>query len=183
MKLLEQQQQDQYRIWEQQNTDLRIQLEQAEEHERSSIEEMKKANAMAVAAEIENIKLMQGLYGIPKFLRANEYPNFSFKGKHNEGVFNEAYDRTIKRGKATGICMEYVGKYTLDDYIVLDKSNLTKVIFNACFIAYEIWINKSVNHGDLHRRNVVFDYCKPFQKTYYVGKYKFVLRNQVYKVK
>uniref|UniRef100_A0A6C0F9Y0 Protein kinase domain-containing protein n=1 Tax=viral metagenome TaxID=1070528 RepID=A0A6C0F9Y0_9ZZZZ len=132
--------------------------------------------------EINEFKKLQGLYGIPKFLYKIEYKNCNFKGKYNKGVLDRQTNKLINKGKGIGICMEYVGKYTLDDHSMLMKIDLEKILFNACFIAYEMWTIKKLNHGDLHRRNVIFDECKSFQKTYIIGKTKFTIRNQRYKV-
>ena len=149
-------------------------------YENATIEKM--VAYRSASTEIQNLKDLQGLYGIPEYLCTNKYSGVHFKGKYNQGIFDRTSNKFIKYGKAIGICMQYVGKYTLDNYTMLDSSNLMKIVFNACYIAYKMWITYNINHGDLHRCNVVFDICKPFQKTYYIGQYKYVLRNQIYKV-
>lgn len=120
---------------------------------------------------------MKGTYGIPIIMTANKYRTIRFCGENGKGVYNDDKNQMVQRGKALGLVMNNVGNYTLDDYnSFIDHLDL--ILFNVCYITYKLHSDYGINHGDLHRRNVVLKYVKPFQKTYYINEQKYVIKNQ-----
>lgn len=134
------------------------------------------------SCEITNLELLQGIYGIPRYYHTNKYMVKRFYGKNGDGVYSEIRDDLIKRGPACGIVMEYAGNLTLDNFKQLTLNQLLKIMFNVCYICFELFRKHTISHGDLHRGNIVLKKVKPYSKTYYVHDTKYKISNQLYKV-
>ena len=77
--------------------------------------------------------------------------------------------------------MDYCGEFSLKSLFHFENK-VSEIMFNVFFISYTLFSNYKMNHSDLHRGNIVFKKVKPFQKTYYIGKYKYLIKNQTLKI-
>lgn len=129
--------------------------------------------------EIEILKKLKNCYGIPILYNIKTFKNITFHGKYGNGVL--CNQNVINKGDGTGLVMNYCGQLSLDNLHEVSDYQVDKILFNAFYILYNIY-NMGFFHNDVHRKNFVIQEVKSHQKTYYIGKYKYILKNQKYKV-
>lgn len=129
----------------------------------------------ALYHEYNMYKTLTGTYGIPNLYKTYNMKNVKFIGINNEGIWSDNMNDNIKFGDGFALKIDYCGK-PLKNLKPLDY-----VMFNIFYIMFNLYNRHNYNHNDAHMNNILLKEVKSFQKTYYIGKYKYVIKNQKYK--